>query len=414
MGTSLDVQLFWIAFWCYLIGWFAFTVWLAMKRPFLTAAGSVLYVLGFVPQTIAFGVRWANTGHFPMSNMYEYLAVMSWMAVLTFGILTWRYRHWVISALISPIVVMLMVAASLLPKEPSMQLMPALQSYWLYIHVSLASIGAGAFAVAAAVSMILLLVSKEKEDANLDFLPSVRPALQALVYVPVGITLMALLTGMLTKQSNVVFFGMLSPRWGGALILLGLYLMIAGFIWGRMARGRPAAEHRYWSGIAFLALFGGALIGGVLLKRGSMILTPDSPLRLFEFFGVVFVVGVLLVFLLHALFGFGRIPWKLKLEGKLLDEINYRAVTLGYPLYTLGALFAGAIWAETAWGSFWSWDPKEVGALIIWVFYSAFLHARYQRGWSGTRTAILSLTGFAMMMLSFFGNYFFGGLHSYG
>jgi ABC-type transport system involved in cytochrome c biogenesis permease subunit len=89
-------------------------------------------------------------------------------------------------------------------------------------------------------------------------------------------------------------------------------------------------------------------------------------------------------------------------------------VTLGYPLYTLGALFAGAIWAEQAWGAFWSWDPKEVGALIIWLFYSAFLHARYQRGWTGTRTAVLSLTGFAMMMLSFFGNYFFGGLHSYG
>jgi len=122
---------------------------------------------------------------------------------------------------------------------------------------------------------------------------------------------------------------------------------------------------------------------------------------------------VIVLLLLHALLGFGTLPRKLRLEGRLLDEINYRAVTLGYPLYTLGALFAGAIWAEKAWGSFWSWDPKEVGALIIWLFYSAFLHARYQRGWSGTRTAVLSLTGFAMMMLSFFGNYFFGGLHAY-
>jgi ABC-type transport system involved in cytochrome c biogenesis permease subunit len=414
MGTSLDVQLFWVAFWCYLAGWFAFSVWLGIKKPLLTTLGSILFVLGFIPQTIAFGVRWVNAGHFPMSNMYEYLAVMSWMAVLTFGLLTWRYRQWVISALITPIVVMLMVAASLLPKEPSMQLMPALQSYWLYIHVTLASIGAGAFAVAAAVSMIFLLVAKDKDDANVDFKPPLRPFLQAMVYVPVAIVIVALLTGILARQSAMAFFGSPSPRWGGAMILLGLYLLVCGFVWGRLSRGRSIAENRYWTGIGFLGLFGGALFGGVLLKTGSVVLTQDSPLRLFEFFGVVLICGTIVALIFHILLGFGRIPWKLKLEGKLLDEINYRAVTLGYPLYTLGALFAGAIWAETAWGSFWSWDPKEVGALIIWIFYSAFLHARYQRGWSGTRTALLSLTGFAMMMLSFFGNYFFGGLHSYG
>ena len=121
-----------------------------------------------------------------MSNMYEYLAVMSWMAAVSFGILTWRYRHWVISALISPIVVMLMVAASLLPKEPSMQLMPALQSYWLMIHVSLASIGGGAFAVAAAVSMIFLFSAKDNDDAKPIFKPSLKAPALALVRRPGG------------------------------------------------------------------------------------------------------------------------------------------------------------------------------------------------------------------------------------
>ena len=161
MSTSFDVQLFWVAFWCYLVGWFSFAWWLGLRKPILTTIGTALYALGFVPQTIAFGVRWANSGHFPMSNMYEYLAVMSWMAVASFLFLTWRYRHWLISALIVPIVVMLMVAASMLPKEPSMQLMPALQSYWLIIHVSLAAIAGGAFAVAAAVSHDLPLLGQE-------------------------------------------------------------------------------------------------------------------------------------------------------------------------------------------------------------------------------------------------------------
>ncbi|RPH96661.1 c-type cytochrome biogenesis protein CcsB [candidate division KSB1 bacterium] len=412
MPTSLDVQLFWIAFWCYLIGWFLFTVWLGVKKPILTTLGSVLYVLGFLPQTVGFVVRWVNTGHFPMANMYEYLAVMSWMAVLTFGVLTWRYRNWVISALITPIVVMLMVAASLLPKEPSMQLMPALQSYWLMIHVSLASIGAGAFAVAAAVSMIFLLAARDKQDES--FKPRLRAPFQALIIIPLALIIVPLLTGLLARQSAVFVFNVITPRFGGGLILLGIYFLVVGFVWAHLAKTESSAVRRYWAGVAFLSLFIGSLVAGALLKTGSIALTEQSPLRIFEFFGLVLILGTVTLFLLHALLGFGSVPAKLHLEGKLLDEINYRAVTLGYPLYTLGALFAGAIWAEQAWGSFWSWDPKEVGALIIWLFYSAFLHARYQRGWSGTRTAVLSLTGFAMMMLSFFGNYFFGGLHSYG
>ncbi|MDD5088996.1 MAG: cytochrome c biogenesis protein CcsA [bacterium] len=413
MSASLDVQLFWVAFGCYFLGWLSFSVWLAARKPWLTLLGSILFAAGFLPQTIAFIARWIITDHFPMSNMYEYLAVMSWMAVLSFGILTWRYRQWIISALISPIVVMLMVAASLLPKEPSMQLMPALQSYWLMIHVSLASIGAGAFAVAAAVSMIFLLTAKEKEDANAEFHPSLRAPLQSLVILPALLAIVAGATGVFRHFTHWMLFGAESQGLGSALILLGIYLPVCGFVWAKLANNTPARDHRYWSGVAFFSLFIAAIVVGLLLKNGQAVITADSPLRIFEFFGATFVVGVVVLFIVHILLGFGQLPWRLKLDGRLLDEINYRAVTLGYPLYTLGALFAGAIWAEQAWGSFWSWDPKEVGALIIWLFYSAFLHARYQRGWSGTRTAVLSLVGFTMMMLSFFGNYFFGGLHAY-
>jgi ABC-type transport system involved in cytochrome c biogenesis permease subunit len=414
MGTTLDVKLFWVAFACYGFGWLSYSFWLGLKKPILTKLGTTLFVLGILPQTVAFAVRWANTGHFPMSNMYEYLAVMSWMAAISLVFLTWRYRHWVISALISPVVVMLMVAASLLPKEASMQLMPALQSYWLMIHVSLASIGAGAFAVAAAVSMIFLFAAKDKEDEKTEFKPSLKAPTISLLALPVVFLLIGGLAGLFSTYTHLVFFGAPSPGWGSALILCGMYLPLAGFVWGHLAKKESNPEKRYWSAVGFLALFIGALGTGWLIRSGTITLTSDSPLKIFEFFGVTTICAAIALYIIHTLLGFGQIPFRLKLEGKLLDEINYRAVTLGYPLYTLGALFAGAIWAEQAWGAFWSWDPKEVGALIIWLFYSAFLHARYQRGWSGTRTAILSLVGFAMMMLSFFGNYFFGGMHSYG
>jgi len=412
MTPSLDVQLFWFSFWAYLIGWLSFTIWLAARKPLWTRIGSICFALGFVPQTIAFFLRWNYTGHFPMSNMYEYMAVMSWMAVVSFSFLTWRYRNWVISALISPVVIMLMVAASLLPKDPSQQLMPALRSSWLMIHVTLASVGAGAFAVAAAVSFVYLLAVRSEEEAKKTFRPSVKIPLRVLLIIPAVIAVIGGASNALADQSSMLFMG--SPMSGGnVLVLLGIYFVVAGIIWNYMFKSTPGIESRYWAAIGFSGLFLGALASGILLSAGKLALTTDSPLRIFEFFGLTLVFGTVGCFGLHAALGFGAVAGKLHLDGRLLDEINYRAVALGYPLYTLGALFAGAIWAESAWGSFWSWDPKEVGALIIWLFYSAFLHARYQRGWSGPRTAVLSLIGFAMMMLSLFGNYFFGGLHAY-
>jgi len=236
----------------------------------------------------------------------------------------------------------------------------------------------------------------------------------AFVAIPAVLILIAGGTELFGRFSSAAFFGEPSRTAGSVLTALGIYLLAAGFVWARIEKKASAAERRYWAGVAFFSLFAGALVTGLLIRVGKLAITEGSPLRIFEFFGATFLVSVAALFVQHVLLGFGQLPWRVKLEGRLLDEINYRAVTLGYPLYTLGALFAGAIWAEQAWGAFWSWDPKEVGALIIWLFYSAFLHARYQRVWTGTRTAVLSLTGFAMMMLSFFGNYFFGGLHSYG
>lgn len=412
MTPSLDVQLFWFSFWAYLIGWLSFTIWLAARKPIWTRIGSISFAAGFIPQTVAFFLRWNYTGHFPMANMYEYMAVMSWMAVVSFAFLTWRYRNWVISALISPVVIMLMVAASLLPKDPSQQLMPALRSSWLMIHVTLASVGAGAFAVAAAVSFVYLLAVRSEDEAKKTFRPSIRIPLRVLLFIPLVIALVGSVGDVLANQSTMQFMG--SPMAGGnVLVLLGIYFVAAGVIWNYMFKSTPSVESRYWAAIGFSGLFLGALASGILLSAGKLALTSDSPLRIFEFFGLTLVFGTVGCFALHTALGFGAVAGKLHLDGRLLDEINYRSVALGYPLYTLGALFAGAIWAESAWGSFWSWDPKEVGALIIWLFYSAFLHARYQRGWSGPRTAVLSLIGFAMMMLSLFGNYFFGGLHAY-
>ena len=97
---------------------------------------------------------------------------------------------------------------------------------------------------------------------------------------------------------------------------------------------------------------------------------------------------------------------------ELLDEIVYRAVLAGFPMLSVG-IITGAAWADYAWGSYWSWDPKETWSLVTWLVYAAFLHARLARGWSGGSTAILSVLGFMAVLFTYFGVNYLPGLHSY-
>jgi cytochrome c-type biogenesis protein CcsB len=97
----------------------------------------------------------------------------------------------------------------------------------------------------------------------------------------------------------------------------------------------------------------------------------------------------------------------------ILDEINYKSIVIGFPMLSLG-IITGAAWANYAWGSYWSWDPKETWSLITWFVYAAFLHARITRDWRGRKAAILSIIGFAAVLFTYFGvNYLLSGLHSY-
>jgi len=99
---------------------------------------------------------------------------------------------------------------------------------------------------------------------------------------------------------------------------------------------------------------------------------------------------------------------------KILDDLVYKAIMWGFPFLTAG-IITGAAWANYAWGTYWSWDPKETWSLIVWLVYAAFLHARVTRGWHGRRAAILSIVGFLATIFCYLGvNLVLSGLHSYG
>lgn len=97
-----------------------------------------------------------------------------------------------------------------------------------------------------------------------------------------------------------------------------------------------------------------------------------------------------------------------------IDNLSYRTIGLGFPLLTIG-IIAGAVWANEAWGSYWSWDPKETWALITWLVFAAYLHSRLNQSWNGKKPAILATIGFVIVWICYLGVNFIGkGLHSYG
>lgn len=222
-----------------------------------------LAATGFAFHTANIIARYVISGHIPIANLHEASSFFSWCIVLIFFFIEYRYRLGLLGSFIMPVVFVLMLSSSMLPRkiEP---LSPVLQSYWLGIHTVLAFVGDAAFAMAFVIGIMYLIQEH--------YLKSKR-------------------------------------------------------------------------------------LGGLFQRLPSL---------------------------------------------QILDEINYKLITLGFPLLTL-AIITGALWAESAWGTYWRWDAKEVWSLITWFIYALVLHVRLIAGWRGKRAAILSILGFCVVLFTFFG-----------
>lgn len=141
--------------------------------------------------------------------------------------------------------------------------------------------------------------------------------------------------------------------------------------------------------------------------QNNLLLTVHVAVAIVAYGSFTVAFGSALLYLIQPPEGRRGLP---RLE--VLDEVSYRAVVIGFPFLTL-VLILGALWAEVAWGRYWGWDPKETASLVTWLIYGAYLHARVVRGWHGRRSAWLLMVGFAATLFTYFGNLFFGGLHSY-
>ena len=179
----------------------------------------------------------------------------------------------------------------------------------------------------------------------------------------------------------------------------------------------------FWRGEVFpLLVFGSGVVALALLAIASSPIAPSdvkAPIPALQ--SNWLVLHVTFSFIGEAFFAMGFVSalyyllTKDEKKKKILDDFTYKAIAIGYPIFTAGALVFGAIWASYAWGRFWGWDPKETWAFITWLTYTAFLHSRFIKKFRGPVVAWLSVIGFVFTLFTFFGvNYLLSGLHSYG
>jgi cytochrome c-type biogenesis protein CcsB len=250
--------------------------------------------------------RWIIAGYFPLSNLYESLLFLTWTLLTIYLYLENKTKSKLMGAILIPVALLIMGFANL-TLSPDMQkaspLVPALQSNWLMMHVSMMMLSYATLIMGSLLSILFLVISKY-QDVDLQ----------------------------LVDESSVPLYN----------VMLDYY--------------------------------------------EAKLFSPSDEIS---------ELG------------------KLKLL-QSLDNWSYRIIGLGFPFLTIG-IIAGGVWANEAWGSYWSWDPKETWALITWIVFATYLHSRITKGWEGKKTAVLGGLGFFVIWICYLGVNFLGkGLHSYG
>lgn len=342
-------------------------------------------IVGFLSQLTYFITRWIATGHAPVANLFEFTTFLGLSLVLAFIILYFVYRISVLGLFALPIALIIIVYASMFPSEVS-PLVATLQSPFLWIHVITVSLSQGVLAVSFVAGLIYLIRSLDQTKLN-----------------PKNFFL------------EVVLYSL--------IILIGFILSSTTFnIMDYNAQFEvPPNKTVTYSMPAIVGPIDGNLITENVMEpkftTPSWMLGADAD-RKFNTLIWSILTGTLIYLLFWVIFRkrIGAVvqPMLRKVNLDLMDEINYRSVAIGFPMFTLGGLIFAAIWAQIAWDRFWGWDPKEVWALITWFFYAAYLHLRLSRGWHGEKAAWLAVIGFAIIMFNLIVvNLVLAGLHSY-
>ncbi|MFC7371201.1 c-type cytochrome biogenesis protein CcsB [Fictibacillus iocasae] len=393
--AQLSSSLLYAAFITYLFGTLFFAMSLSDKKQ-KTASyskrwgriGYITSIAGFALQLGYFFTRWAASGHAPVSNLFEFTTFFGMMMVFAFIILYAIYKTNALGVFAMPVALLVIAYAGMFPKEIS-PLIPALKSDWLKIHVTTAALGEGILTISFVAGLIYLIGTVKQDTSTKE-----TKWLEAVLYFLLCV-LGFIIVSVTFKSAGYEAVYSFTAKGGNTVQAVYEMPVIAG----------PADAVEEKGGFGPLFDAPGWMNGeNAAVKLNTMIWSLLSGGLLYG----------LLRLVLRKRLAAAMQPKLKNLNPELLDEISYRSVAIGFPVFTLGALIFAMIWAHEAWNRYWGWDPKEVWALITFLFYAAYLHLRLSRGWHGAKSAWLCVLGFVIIMFNLIAvNLVVAGLHSY-
>ncbi|MBF0539635.1 MAG: c-type cytochrome biogenesis protein CcsB [Nitrospirae bacterium] len=342
----------------YFVAMMVYIAYFVFKGEYLGKGATTVTIVSFLAQTAAFISRWVESynlgiGRPPLTNLYESLVFFVWCLMLGYLIVEFKYKRRSLGAFVTPLAALALGFVDLTGMSKKIEpLVPALQSNWLLAHVTMSFIAYAAFGLSFAAALMYLIVKTERRN---------EPA-----YVFWSVS---------SSVFFIVIFAMLLDYMNYKVVGESTEGFIKNYLFKTTFRNAS-------SGVAVFSY----IVAGI----------------------VVFLTWRYGYIIKKAINGFN-------VSVDFLDELNYKVIAVGFPIFTLGGLICGAVWADQAWGTYWSWDPKETWSLITWLVYAFYLHARYLKGWRGKKVAVVSVVGFITVIFTYLGvNIFLSGLHSYG
>lgn len=346
--------------------------------------GILLTYAAFVLQLVYFVVRWVAVDHAPVSNMYEFMTFFGIMLTGSYLIIHFLYKQLVVGLFTIPVSLIILGYGSVFAKEVS-PLVPSLQSHWLTIHVMTVAFSSAILSVSFATGLIFLLRTLDVSKKSISTY-SLEFVLYCLVVV-------------------IGFIGIST-----------FFSLTADDIQVQFENAQGQSEKAVYSMKPLIVNKGAVTENGDAV--GLFEMTNKIDAKKLNSIVWAFMIGTVLYTAIRLVtrksVSVILKPWTSRVQPHLMDEISYRAVVIGFPLFALGGLLFAMIWAQIAWSRYWGWDPKEVWALITFLFYAAFLHFRLSKGWEGEKTAWLAIIGFGIIVFNqVFVNLVIAGLHSY-
>jgi len=346
----------------YVLAMVTYITYLAFRKAPIGIVATAITVAGFVSQTLALGMRWkefSDIGQMgllravPLTNLYESLIFFVWCLILAYLVIEFKYKNRSFGAFITPVAALALAFIDISGISDKIQpLVPALQSNWLLAHVMMSFIAYAMFSISFSTGLMYLIVRTDKRSEPAYIFWTLMLSMFIITLSAMGLDYFTFKVAIKSQEE-----------------LIKSYLFRASFL-----SSSPAVAVLSWTVAAAFAFF------------------------IWRFGGVM-----------------KKIIVSFNISHEMLDEITYKSIAIGFPIFTLGGLIFGAIWADQAWGKYWTWDPKETWSLITWFLYAFFLHSRLIRGWKGKKVAIVAVLGFMAVIFTYLGvNLLLSGLHSYG